>query len=375
MQYHFLATMRSAISAISYVRLTLSVFGHRSAITRGRSSGLGARVLQMFRPAGPPGPPPEPHDAARLRLDSHQQAAMRCIYRILREMLHAVFVIYGDEFVTAEERQASCATMTHFNALENFGDDIITRADGKRYIRSLLAGHVEPTLLADVAEGLALTIGANIGLGPFFTLRLDLDSFYEQQGALNRELLAGMFEATVGALHRKGYHVLLERLLQWCALLNMHCIQVGDVSVVMCLLTDGDAPALVTKAAHFGGGIFEMQQPLLDADVRCMSLARVGKGRLHNCLGSLGMASAAELPARPPVPVAPPSTEMVLEAGTLPARYQLLLVCHECSVTASTPLFSDATQPYEEAVRMGWLKPSTKNWKHSRCPRCAVEWR
>ena len=53
---------------------------------------------------------------------------MRCIYRILREMLHAVFVIYGDEFVTAEERQASCATMTHFNALENFGDDIITRA-------------------------------------------------------------------------------------------------------------------------------------------------------------------------------------------------------------------------------------------------------
>ena len=136
MQYHFLATMRSAISAISYVRLTLSIFGHRSAITRGRSSGLGARVLQMFRPAGPPGPPLEPHDAARLRLDSHQQAAMRCIYRILREMLHAVFVIYGDEFVTAEERQASCATMTHFNALENFGDDIITRADGKQYIRS-----------------------------------------------------------------------------------------------------------------------------------------------------------------------------------------------------------------------------------------------
>ena len=56
-----------------------------------------------------------------------------------------------------------------------------------------------------------------------------------------------------------------------------------------------------------------------------------------------------------------------------PVQYFLELKCHEdgCNAEEDTPLFREQHQCYEHAMKvMGWAKPSTKSWAHSRCRAC-----
>ena len=149
---------------------------------------------------------------ALLHLEDHQLTAMRTIFRMLRDMLRLCWEVYGEELATRDERLASCSPTSPFGQLENYRGDIITKGPGRKYISKLLQGYLEAAAVGDVSEGLANSIGGNVCLGPFFTFRLKMDGAFDLQGSLNREVIAGMFEATAGALYRKGCITLLENI-------------------------------------------------------------------------------------------------------------------------------------------------------------------
>ena len=274
-------------------------------------------------PRAPPPPPPPPQMTALLHLEDHQLTAMRTIFRMLRDMLRLCWEVCGAELATHDERLASCNPTTAFGQLENYGDDIINKGPGRAYISKLFQGYVEAAAEGDVSEGLARSIGGNVSLGPFFTFRLKLDGVFDLQGSQNREVFAGMFEATAGALHRKGCITLLENIVQWCALLNMHCIQVGDVVVVMHALTDGDAVQDVRRSRSLGAGYFSLHGNL-DGHVRRAPLAHVGERWMRSCLASFGLPFA--------------STELIYDTSSSPHTHYLKLVCsnHPCGRTDVT---------------------------------------
>ena len=68
---------------------------------------------------------------------------------------------------------------------------------------------------------------------------------------------------------------------------------------------------------------------------------------------------------------APRIQTKLVHVDSQPIQYLLELKCYEwnCHETAETPLFNDFHDCHDHAQNiMGWGKPKSKPWAHSRCP-------
>ena len=162
---------------------------------------------------------------------------------------------------------------------------------------------------------------------------------------------------------------MLEHIVQWCALANMHCIQVNDVAVAMHALTDGDAVSDVREAVALGAGSLYLPQKCQQL-VCQVPLASMGERWMRRCLASFVHPPGLALPVTPQRRKPPAYTEIFFNA--IDREHYLRLVCANgsCGLTCITFQFPYESDCYRWAERMGWWKSPKANWKQSRCPVC-----
>ena len=293
----------------------------------------------------------------------------------------------GNLFHEGEGLVHSCrATSSAANAAENAGDEFLTRGGGRDIVLSQLLmlpgmARLDSELQADVCGMLVHYFCANVAFGPYAAEVLGLRQVYAFTPglALNREILAGLFEQTLHVLQREGMDALVRHMLMWCVGCVLYLLNSAS------FLEDLDSRAYTVAVLDLDAYDLQWPQgcPILkvvfavdDADSADSIFSGWVKCALRESNTSGGAALSQDI-----VPV---EVEVQRRGGHMRSfnqgnrtEFYMALKCYE-----STCTFSDQTAAHDsedaardDAARMGWFKPSTKGWSRARCPKCKCSWR
>ena len=284
-----------------------------------------------------------------------------------------VLMKYGT-LLNADENQVFASKSTHcaFNCIENAGDNYLSE-HGPGWVAPVLRAHLQQEsavaalAVERVAYKLSPQIHANVGLGPFMAVMLCLHQYFslERSGAtLTAEILAGMYEATAGALQRSGQLALLRAIHQFGAFLvcarYWHRKKGGNARDFYGLISPGFA-------------MYHMQyappdlESLWDADWGIIYATEVWNWRW--ALDLLSRGSASEAPAPRHLAVAGCASFEAHQDNPLYQRVHLRCAESGCDTTFCSSFHTDHNLSFEEAIRAGWFRPTTRSWKQAaRCP-------
>ena len=183
----------------------------------------------------------------------------------------------------------------------------------------------------------------------------------------NQELVAGMFEMTMGALHRGGRMLLVKHILSWCCscvlLMTAEQSAGGNPENIL-----GSIDLHAASGARALGELqlqFQPMFPLLGQHDVLDAIGAWSEGSLREAGGCSILAHAGC--------IVQPAQEVhrtrLCMSEQVPPRYMLDLHCYEsnCGARASTQWCLDSTQVYQEANALGWGKPPSRPWTHARC--------
>ena len=288
--------------------------------------------------------------------------------------------IYADEIETG-----SCKnTTTPFNALENMGDEAATVGCGPSYVEEMLEAWEFCEHRRDLAQELCSSMMANVALGPFWALFFHATVFFEQTGGDCAEGIAAMWEACLGALYRRNSVFLLKHIISYCSVIHLLLIRKIYTGDVPQLALDQEAEAVWELCGSNGheawlrgkalkAGSLQLSLKFMRA-VMYDDFEEMIERWMATCVQELaGCQMVASLGWIVPAAANASHTELVTVHSS-PVRYYLKLRCYEydCTEEAETELCGCTFSPYEKAKVMGWWTPSTKGWKHSRCPNCKL---
>ena len=285
-------------------------------------------------------------------------------------------VLYLDE----REVYASRTTQSAFNHIENAGDNYLSQ-HGPGWVLPVLEAHLAQTTaaLADVvrriAERLSPQIHANVGLGPFVAVMFGLPRLFslDRSGAqVTAEIMAGMYEATAGGLHRAGQDILLRAMHQFAAFIvcarywhrqrgGVALDFYGTISPGFTLHdVHGAMPDLESlwAADRRAGAAWALVFPSEDWNWRLA---------LQTLLSEMAAGGSA------------PGGTIMQPSGCLwwetlpgnPAYQRMWLRCAEpdCTARFTSQYYLDTNNAIAEAQTARWRRPSTRTWNRgARCP-------
>ena len=284
--------------------------------------------------------------------------------------------------LNVDEREVYASRTTHsaFNHIENAGDNYLSQY-GPGWVQSVLEAHLAQSTAAlaevvrRIAERLSPRIHANVGLGPFVAVMFGLPLLFswDRSGAqITAEIMAGMYEATAGGLHRAGQDILLRAMHQFAAFI---------VCARYCHWQRGGAAVDFYGTISPGFTLSDVQGAIPDLDSLWTADNRAGcawalvfpiddwnwRLSLQRILSE--MAASGSTPAGT---VMQPSGCLYWETLVENPSYQRMwLRCAETDCTArfTSRYYPDTTTAVAEARSAGWYKPSTKTWNQgARCP-------
>ena len=196
-----------------------------------------------------------------------------------------------------------------------------------------------------------------------FTDALRLHNFFKSTDvvALNQEQWAGMFECVIGALEKGGRTTLVNAILRWCATTVLLASLRPEILRAVFRPWSQDPMATLPVALPHSIRRF------MDTDIHI--LQQTTHSWIESSLREAGGCLILSIPA--PVPVESPTQTSVLRHDSHTGLVCLELRCYEsgCNQEDHTNWRRWSGECYEEATNMGWKTPSTKSWKHARCPR------
>ena len=295
---------------------------------------------------------------------------------MLKGFLHAMFKAFGESFITAEETiVGSCRqSTTANNMLENMGDETVTIGYGQVVVWQLVEIWVASADAApQVAKTLCRNLVSNVHLGPVFSYIFGLAEFFTMRCSVNREAVAGMWEATLGAVMRHGSTLLFKHLVSWCAIVHLWCLR-DDPAAMLENAAGTSAGAHYAACVNMGSGRVDIGSN--GNALWLIDLPALTRTWMQSCLREMGgclMVAAAGTMVPVDVPLSPYEKTKLEQVDSVPPMYFLRLRCHEwgCTSQGETPLVHDPSDTHKQAELMGWKKPTSQNWQHSRCPKCA----
>ena len=296
---------------------------------------------------------------------------------------------FGDLFREGEDRVHACRnTSTPGNRLENAGDRWMCTGGGRDVIVKILQGlpdlHTSgPPYLHDAAKHIAEYLVGNVNFGPYASAALQLHRCFRFQPGLKwtNELCAGLFEATIGLLHREGRDLLLKHILTWCIgcmlMMLRHEKTVAGGGLEFLRHYNNEAYQMSTHLdAHrlpisIGDERFLLlERACGDAEAICHSLFDMCLRESGGCGNEAASQSIVPLSVfEDGASLKRGATVKTISQGLL-QKYYLELRCYEatCNNTAETSMHSELACCFEDAKALGWMKPSTTTWAHARCP-------
>ena len=300
---------------------------------------------------------------------------MKAVFEVLFALLHAQFVVGAEGFILADELKiTSRANVTSpFNLLENYGDEITTLGPGVEEVRQLLevfpdlcsaSTPAAPVHQQQLAKALCDHMCANVGMGPIFAGLFSLERHFSWHSAHGHEhSVAGMWEATLGAVWRKGCCTLYKHLVSWC---SFFCLMSAVVGV------DALTQRIASQCFCYSEGrefLASTQEHEFDVLASTQDIVRRAQYWMDACLADIGgtqmvavNGSVAEIDSG-----RDGFTRLVC-VPSLPPKYFLRLVCYDCHRVHETPLCRHSCDAYVHAANAGWCKPRSSNWVHVRCP-------